>query len=124
SLKPYLGCGSVVIIDNAHEMHTSGYNAMLKTLEEPNPDCYLILITHSSHLIPETVISRCQQVFFSPLKSTELEEILARISSSNLSENELKQLIKVCEGSLAPLGLDTFISPRNKSVTNSQNLVD
>ncbi|AWB65972.1 DNA polymerase III subunit delta' [Saccharobesus litoralis] len=58
--KSQLGGNQVFVIDQSHKMTESAANALLKTLEEPNSQTYLLLTTTSvSHLLP-TILSRCQ----------------------------------------------------------------
>ena len=56
-------CKVAVLLD-AHAMNRNAANALLKTLEEPPPGTYLLLVTsRPAHLLP-TVRSRCQRVSF------------------------------------------------------------
>lgn len=66
--KPFEGKKRIFIIVDAERMNSPSANALLKTLEEPNPSNILILITSRPHLLPGTIISRCQKVRFSPLR--------------------------------------------------------
>ena len=54
------GARKVVVLAPAESMNVNAGNALLKSLEEPAPDTYLILICHRIHGIPATVRSRCQ----------------------------------------------------------------
>jgi DNA polymerase-3 subunit gamma/tau len=45
----------------------AAFNAFLKMLEEPPATVLFLLATTDLHKIPETVLSRCFQLFFSPL---------------------------------------------------------
>jgi DNA polymerase-3 subunit delta' len=66
-------------------MTVEASNALLKTLEEPPENSFLILIVSSpEHLFP-TVTSRCQMVRFLPLQSKKAEEKLP-------SEEKVKML--------------------------------
>ena len=56
----------VAVLVSAELMNANAGNALLKTLEEPPPDTYLILTsTRPSRLLP-TVLSRCQAVSIEP----------------------------------------------------------
>ncbi len=72
----------VIIIDEAHMLSRSAFNALLKTLEEPPSHALFILATTEPHKFPATIVSRCQHFVFSrlPLKDLQehLEAILAR----------------------------------------------
>ena len=54
----------VFIIDEAHQITTEGFNALLKTLEEPPAHVIFILATTELHDLPETILSRCQHFAF------------------------------------------------------------
>lgn len=52
----------VVLIHPAESLNTQAANALLKTLEEPSPNTFFILVSHQpQHLLP-TIRSRCQKV--------------------------------------------------------------
>ncbi|MBD1581326.1 DNA polymerase III subunit delta' [Pseudoalteromonas sp. S16_S37] len=52
----------VAIIVNAHKMTHSAANALLKTLEEPNPGRYLLLTCDDISQLPATILSRCNKI--------------------------------------------------------------
>ena len=52
----------VYIIDEAHQITTQAFNALLKTLEEPPEHVVFILATTEQHKIPVTILSRCQKI--------------------------------------------------------------
>ena len=66
----------VFIIDEAHQITTEAFNALLKTLEEPPEWAVFILCTTESHKIPVTIASRCQQFSF---RSVEFSEVMERM---------------------------------------------
>ncbi|RBM70185.1 DNA polymerase III subunit delta' [Vibrio tarriae] len=52
----------LIVIEPADAMNESSANALLKTLEEPAPNCLFILVTSRiKHLLP-TIVSRCQRL--------------------------------------------------------------
>ncbi len=55
-----LGTRKVAVINPAESMHRSSANALLKSLEEPSPDTYIILVCHQAQGLPATIRSRCQ----------------------------------------------------------------
>lgn len=119
-LKPYYPSCSVAIIDNAQSMNLSAFNALLMTLEEPCNDSYIILISHQAQRIPETILSRCQNVFFSELNEDEITSILSR--KFELDSKASNALLKICPGSLANLELREFIHPSTLEVTKGKAL--
>jgi DNA polymerase-3 subunit gamma/tau len=69
---PTRGRHKVYIIDEAHMLSTSSFNALLKTLEEPPPRVLFILATTEPHRIPATIHSRCQRHDFRLLGVAEI----------------------------------------------------
>ncbi|MDO8565516.1 MAG: DNA polymerase III subunit gamma/tau [bacterium] len=61
---PYDSKYKVYILDEAHMLSKSAFNALLKTLEEPPAHVVFILATTALEKVPETVISRCQTFTF------------------------------------------------------------
>ena len=66
----------VFIVDEAHQITSEAFNALLKTLEEPPEWVVFILCTTESHKIPATIQSRCQQFSF---RSVDFAELIARM---------------------------------------------
>jgi DNA polymerase-3 subunit gamma/tau len=66
----------VFIIDEAHQITSEAFNALLKTLEEPPEWVVFLLCTTESHKIPTTIASRCQQFSF---RSVDFGELVARM---------------------------------------------
>ena len=76
----------VMVLDGAEHMGHEASNAFLKTLEEPTPHTLLILIAESTQHLPETIVSRCQQIQFRSLSEKNIERIL-RMNTDLTSEN-------------------------------------
>ena len=66
SLTPQMGVAQVAMITPAHAMNLNASNALLKTLEEPSRDRYLLLVTDRPGRLPSTIRSRCQRLEFRP----------------------------------------------------------
>ncbi|WP_233262995.1 DNA polymerase III subunit delta' [Cognatiluteimonas profundi] len=64
SLTPQFGGAQVVIVDPADAVNPAALNALLKTLEEPQPGRYLWLVTSNPARLPATIRSRCQRLEF------------------------------------------------------------
>ncbi len=67
----------VFIIDEAHQITSEAFNALLKTLEEPPEWVVFVLCTTESHKIPATISSRCQHFSF---RSVSFDEIIGRMA--------------------------------------------
>lgn len=61
-LTSQMGGAQVVIVDPADAVNWSAWNAILKTLEEPQPGRYLWLLASSPAQLPATIRSRCQRL--------------------------------------------------------------
>ncbi|HWR51039.1 MAG TPA: DNA polymerase III subunit gamma/tau [Bryobacteraceae bacterium] len=66
----------VFIVDEAHQITSEAFNALLKTLEEPPEWVIFVLCTTEAHKIPATIASRCQHFSF---RSVDFEEIVGRM---------------------------------------------
>lgn len=115
-LKPYAGKVAVAIIDDAHRMSISAANALLTTLEEPPSYAHLILTTSAPNKLPETIISRCQPIYFSDLSAVELERILSSIIQDSECLAISKNLLNYLDGSLSPLLLDEHLEQHTHTV--------
>jgi DNA polymerase-3 subunit gamma/tau len=69
----------VFIIDEVHMLSKAAFNALLKTLEEPNKNTIFILATTEVEKIPLTILSRCQAINFKTLEKTTLIENLKNV---------------------------------------------
>jgi len=97
-LRPLEGRYKVCLIDGAERMTVGAANALLKTLEEPQPNTLIILLTdHPEQLLP-TICSRCQRLPFARLPRRQLADILAQ--RLDLGETEALILAALSEGSL------------------------
>ncbi|MFY2764416.1 DNA polymerase III subunit delta' [Arenimonas sp. MALMAid1274] len=66
ALTPQMGGAQVALISPAHALNLNAANALLKTLEEPATNRYLILVTDRPGRLPATIRSRCQRLEFRP----------------------------------------------------------
>ncbi len=64
SLTPQFGGAQVAVLEPAELMNVSAANALLKTLEEPSPGRYLLLVSSRPARLPATIRSRCQRIEF------------------------------------------------------------
>jgi len=74
-----LGQCKTILITAAHNMTVSAANALLKTLEEPNADNYIVLLTSELETLLPTIISRC---FILDIRPPVGERLLAELKQS------------------------------------------
>jgi len=99
SLRPFLGKSKVTILNDVDGISTVGANILLKSLEEPRPENFFILIATTPSRLPQTVLSRCQRWFFDRLSAEELRTILTQRGASD----EELALVPFADGSCAAL---------------------
>lgn len=85
---PMAGRYRVFIIDEAHMITQDGFNALLKTLEEPSDSAVFILATTNLEKVPKTIQSRCVKVNFGKAKKEDIVEMLKRILKHENKEYE------------------------------------
>ncbi len=62
ALRPHIAARRVALILDADHLNRSAANAILKTLEEPPPGSYLVLVSDAPARLLPTVRSRCQRL--------------------------------------------------------------
>lgn len=70
----------VYIVDEAHMLSKSAWNAFLKTLEEPPEHVIFILATTERDKIPETVQSRCETYSFKQPTREILSQVVSNVA--------------------------------------------
>jgi DNA polymerase III subunit delta' len=60
ALKGHQGGAKVLLIEPAEAMTVAAANALLKSLEEPQGQTYMLLVSEQAGRLPSTVRSRCQ----------------------------------------------------------------
>jgi DNA polymerase-3 subunit gamma/tau len=115
----------VFIIDEVHMLSKAAFNALLKTLEEPNKNTVFILATTEVEKIPPTILSRCQMISFKTLDKTSLITNLKNICGSekiSIDEDSLSLIAEESRGSVRDsLGiLEQLMTSLNKSVDISE----
>src|SRR5487761_1211642 len=83
----------VYIIDEVHMVTPQGFNALLKTLEEPPMHVIFILATTEAHKLPATIISRTQRFSFKPITEDDIVKRLSMVAT--------KEKISIDDASLA-----------------------
>ncbi len=66
ALKPHSCARKVAFVADADALSLNAANALLKILEEPPPDCYLVLVADRPQALPSTLRSRCARFTLGP----------------------------------------------------------
>jgi len=69
-LTPRGGIGKFALVVAAESMTLAAANSLLKTLEEPPPATFLMLLTAHPDRLPATIRSRCQLIALGPASPT------------------------------------------------------
>ena len=102
-LKSGLGKNKILYIDGAENLTISSQNALLKTLEEPPQNTYIIIQSNRFKCLNQTIYSRCQLIHFNNLSQDELyswaEDILQNkndksVIPSYMTPKKVSQLIE------------------------------
>ena len=102
-IPPQVGRYKVYIIDEVHMLSTAGFNAFLKTLEEPPSYAIFILATTEKHKILPTILSRCQVFNFNRIETKDMVEHLKGIAQKEnieASEDALHLIARKADGGL------------------------
>jgi DNA polymerase-3 subunit delta' len=82
SIKPFEGGRHTVIIDEAEKMTQQAQNALLKTLETPPGGAVFFLLTTTPSQLLATIVSRCRQERFHPVRTSEAERALIKLGAA------------------------------------------
>jgi DNA polymerase III subunit delta' len=92
------GC-RVAVIDGAETLNRNAANALLKTLEEPPEQAFLILVSHRPASLPATIRSRCAKLRLQPLPDDLVADALARLAPG-LQPEQREALTLLARGSI------------------------
>lgn len=118
NFRPYEGAARLFIIEDADKLNEQASNALLKTLEEPPPTTYIILVTSRPDALLPTIRSRCQTLRFEPLDAIVIEEHLKRTqkrTKKNAAAPDESLRARAAQGSIGravSLDLEGYLSQR------------
>jgi DNA polymerase-3 subunit delta' len=98
-LAPGRGRARIFLVEQGHSMNRQAQNALLKTLEEPPANTFILLITSKPDLFLPTVRSRCQSIQFQPLP---LEFVREKLSEAGVPDEQGWYWADFCGGRLGP----------------------
>tara|TARA_Y100000768_G_scaffold64611_1_gene44666 strand:- start:192 stop:1286 length:1095 start_codon:yes stop_codon:yes gene_type:complete len=97
-LKPFEGEKKIYIINQAQNMTESGYNSMLKILEEPPKDAVIILTAPSIKSLPTTIVSRCQLINLNYIQKKDIENFI--LENFNIDESKSEFISRISKGKI------------------------
>ena len=93
----------VYIIDEAHMLSKSAFNALLKTLEEPPAHVVFILATTEPQSIPATIVSRCQRFDFHRLRVADITACMEGVlqnAGASIEKEGMLAIARAAEGGM------------------------
>lgn len=96
-LKPSRGRHKVGFVEDASDFNEESANIFLKTLEEPPPGSLLILRATALETQLSTILSRCQPIWFKPLKD---EDVHALLETYGIDAGQRDRLVRLSRGSV------------------------
>ena len=125
TLTPFEGLSKVFIVDDAHTISPRGFNTLLKTLEEPADGVLIILLAPSAESLPETVVSRCQQIDLRPVDPEVIEsKLVEQFEVEEDQAHSLARLSRGCPGwAIDALNDPTIIDGHNQAVLRFAEIV-
>ncbi|MDX6383983.1 MAG: polymerase subunit delta [Blastocatellia bacterium] len=98
NFRPFEGAARIFIVEDADNMNDQAANALLKTLEEPQPSSFLILTTSNPTALLPTIRSRCQIIRFAPIATEQVEKFL--IEEKQIDAADARLLASTAQGSI------------------------
>ena len=86
-----------ILIDNFNTLNLNSKNALLKNIEEPPKNTYIILIDHNVLESPKTIKSRCINIRFNNLNKIQFSDFLIH-NDIKFSEKDLLQGFSYSDG--------------------------
>ena len=128
---PSPGKHTIFVIDEVHMLSSAAFNALLKTLEEPPPNCLFVFATTNPEKIPFTVLSRCQRYDLRLLSNAEVIErlqIICKEEGIDISEVSLRAVARESQGSMrdSQTLLDQLIAYEGTTISDAtvQSVLD
>ncbi len=95
AVRPLKGKKKIYILKEAHLMNEATSNSLLKVIEEPALFNLFILLTNNINGIIPTILSRCQNIKFSPPLKVEIENQLIERGEEKDKARVLSYLINM-----------------------------
>lgn len=120
------GTYRVVILDEAHSISRQGFEAFLKTLEEPPAGTVFVLVTTEPYKIPDTIMSRLTEFQFRAVTASEVMDrlvVVAQKESINITPELLHHLAQRSDGNVRS-ALTSLDQVHRASVTTVEQYIE
>ncbi len=122
SIMPVRDRKKVFIIDEVHQLSSSSFNALLKSVEEPPAHVVFMMATTELDKIPETILSRSQVYEFRMISTKAIADQLQKITDAEgitVTSEALQLIARDADGSMrdAQSKLDQVIAFTGNAIT-------
>ena len=122
SFMPVRNRYKVFIIDEVHQLSSSSFNALLKSIEEPPPHVVFMMATTELSKIPDTVLSRSQVFEFKTISTKQIADHLRTIAGAEhikVDDAALLLIARAADGSMrdAESAFDQVIAFAGQSIS-------
>lgn len=96
---PFEGRAHIIIVDPADRMHPAAAAALLKSIEEPNPGVYWVLLAINVRDILDTILSRCMLIPLERLTTDETRKVVSKANVESTDEARRELALSLADGS-------------------------
>jgi DNA polymerase-3 subunit delta' len=125
ALRPFQGRVKVYVISGAEALTAQAADALLKTLEEPQPQVRLILTAVDLDGLPATIVSRCR---VEPLGPVDAPAIAAALRREGMDGAEAERVSRLARGSIGwafqALARPALVSTQEDAISRLTGLWD
>lgn len=97
NMMSYESDKKVLIMWLPEYLHTEG-NRLLKLIEEPTDNTYIILVAENQDLILQTILSRCQLVIIPAYENSEISQFL--VKEFDIANDKAHQFASLADGNI------------------------
>ena len=125
SLRPFQGRRKVYIIAGAEALTAQAADALLKTLEEPQPQLTLVLTAAEEEALPATVVSRCRTISLQPVDTQTIVQLLIEHGQNEAMAAKLARLSRGSAGwALRAAGQPKIAAQQEETLARLSEVLD
>lgn len=108
SLKPFNSENKLAVIKKADLLTIEAQNSILKQLEEPNPNHFIVLVLENPRVLLPTVLSRCEIISDLQYRKEELDTDIMKLTKVE-QFRYLEELLKTKDAVLVNKNIKEFL---------------
>ena len=123
--SPFEGRRKVFIIEESDRMNEPAQNAILKTLEEPQPDTVFVLLTANEEELLPTIHSRCRVVRLDPVSESRIVQLLEEdgadpdraLLAARLADGDFERAVQLSEDDVVLARRDGWLALADRLIS-------